>query len=183
MLLAAVGLAAIWLLADRRNVWLLLPAFLAFGIARPVATIAAAAGTVGATPREARGLSSALVTQARQIGAVLGVAVLGLVLTGLEIARRNELLRGVDASFGHRRREALDGILAGSGRAQQLLDVLSPAKQHAVRQAAATAFVSGFRGAMLVTALLAATAAVASVLLQRPHARPRRETPNRPAQA
>jgi EmrB/QacA subfamily drug resistance transporter len=168
MLLAAAALAAIWLLADQRNVWLLLPAFLAFGIARPVATIAASAGTVGATPRDARGLSSALVTQARQLGAVLGVAVLGLVLTGVEIARRNQLLHGVDASFGHRRREALDGILVGSGRARELLEVLSPAKQHAVREAAATAFVSGFRGAMLVTALLAAAAALASSLLLRP---------------
>jgi Na+/melibiose symporter-like transporter len=170
MLLAAVGLAAIWLLADQRKVWLLLPAFLAFGIARPVATIASSAGTVGATPREARGLSSALVTQARQLGAVLGVAVLGLVLTGLEIARRNELLHGVDASFGHRRREALDGILAGSDRAQDLLHVLSPAKQHAVQEAASTAFVSGFRGAMLVTALFAAAAALASGVLLRPQA-------------
>jgi len=103
MLLAAVALTAIALLADQREVVLLLPAFLAFGIARPIATIAGSAATVGATPLEARGLSSGLVTQSRQLGAVLGVAVLGLVLTGLEIARRNHLLTGIDATFGHRR--------------------------------------------------------------------------------
>lgn len=103
MLLAAAALAAIWLLAGHRNVWLLIPAFLVFGIARPIATIA------GATPREARGLASALVTEARQLGAVLGVAILGLILTTLEISTRNQLLRGVDSAFGHRRRVVLDG--------------------------------------------------------------------------
>lgn len=171
MLLAAAGLAAISLLAHQRDVLLLMPALLAFGIARPIATVAGAAATIGATPPEERGLSSGLATQARQLGAVLGVAVLGTVLTGLEIARRKQLLGGIDASFGHRRREALDGILAGSARAGQLLHALSPAKQHAVKEAASTAFISGFRVAMLVTALLAAAAAVISALLLRQPAR------------
>ena len=39
MLLAAVAIAAVWLLADHRSVGLLLPAFLAFGVARPIATV------------------------------------------------------------------------------------------------------------------------------------------------
>jgi EmrB/QacA subfamily drug resistance transporter len=167
MLLAAVALGAIALLASQRNVWLLLPAFLAFGIARPIATIAATAGTVGATPVAARGLASALATESRQIGAVLGVAVLGLVLTTVEISRRNSLLRGIDASFGHRRREALDGILAGSGQSQALLHVLSPSAQHAAKDAAATSFTAGFRAAMVATAVLAVAAAVASGVLLR----------------
>jgi EmrB/QacA subfamily drug resistance transporter len=186
MLLAAVALGAIALLASQRDAVLLLPAFLAFGIARPIATVAGSAGVVGAIPREARGLSSALVTEARQLGAVLGVAVLGLVLTSLEIARRTELLRGVDASFGHRRREALDGILAGSGQAQALLRPLSPAARHAAQGAAATSFVSGFRAAMLVAAALAAAAALASwMLLRTPTAHglrvpPRNDSTNSP---
>lgn len=167
MLLAAAALAAISLLAGHRNVWLLIPALVVFGIARPVATIAGAAGTVGATPREARGLASALVTEARQLGAVLGVAILGLILTALEISTRNQLLRGVDSTFGHRRRAVLDGILAGSARAEGVLRQLSPEKQHQAREAAATAFISGFRGAMLATAIVAAVAAVASGMLQR----------------
>jgi EmrB/QacA subfamily drug resistance transporter len=166
--LAAIGLGLIWLLAGRREVGLLLPAFLAFGLARPTATIAGTSGTVGSVPREQRGLSSALATESRQIGAVLGVALLGLALTTVEIARRNQLLRGVDSTFGHRRREALDGILAGSSKAQQLLHALPPAKQHAATEAASTAFISGFRGAMLVTFLLLTAATVVSAILLRP---------------
>jgi len=49
-----------------------------------------------------------------------------------------------------------------------LLRALSPAKQQAVRGAAANAFISGFRAAMLVTALIAAVAAFATWQLQRP---------------
>src|SRR5205823_3412780 len=114
MLLAAFAIGLIWLLADHRSVLLLLPAFFAFGIARPIATIAGAAGTVGGISRDARGLATSLITESRQLGAVFGVAVLGLILTALEISRRNHLLLGVDSSFGHRRREVLDGILSGS---------------------------------------------------------------------
>jgi EmrB/QacA subfamily drug resistance transporter len=169
MALAAVAVAWIAVFSSRRDVVLLLPAFLAFGVARPIATIAASTGTVGAIPRNARGLSSALVTESRQLGAVLGVAVLGLVLTGLELAQRNDLLRGVDARFGHQRREALDGILAGSGEASHLLAGLSRGARHQATEAAATSFVSGFRGAMIVTAVLAGLAAVASWVLVRPN--------------
>jgi hypothetical protein len=165
---AAAGVGLIWLLADSREVLLLMPAFLAFGAARLAVTIAGTSGTVGAVSRDQRGLSSALATESRQIGAVLGIAVLGLALTTIEIARRNELLRGVDRMFGHRRRDALDGILAGSSKAEQLLRSLSPFKQHEAREAAATAFTSGFRGAMLVIFGLLSAAAVASSILLRP---------------
>jgi EmrB/QacA subfamily drug resistance transporter len=168
MLLAAIAIAAIWLLSDRRDVWVLLPAFLAFGIARPIATVAGSAATVAGIPRDARGLASALITESRQLGAVFGVASLGLVLTALEIARRNSLLAGVDSRFTHLRREALDGILSGSTAAQPVLHSLSPTARHAAEQAAATSFISGFRGAMLTAAVLAAGAALASwVLLPR----------------
>ena len=173
MLLAALSLAAIGVLCDRLEVVVLMPAFLAFGIARPIATVAGSSATLGATPIEVRGLASGLVTQSRQLGAVLGVAVLGLVLTSLELSRRDQLLRGVDAGFGQHRRTALDGILSGSASAQLHLHALTPGKQHQVHQAAATAFVAGFRVAMLVTAGIAASAALVSWLLLRPTARQR----------
>jgi predicted MFS family arabinose efflux permease len=168
MVLAACALLWIAVFAARREVGLLLPAFVAFGIARPVSTVAATAGTVSAIPCAARALSTSLVTEARQLGAVMGVAVLGLVLTALEIARRHHVLVGVDASFGHRPRTALDGILAHSGHAQHLLGGVPAAHRGQVKEAAASAYVAGFRAAMLVAAVLAAVAAVISWRLLRP---------------
>ena len=84
LLLAAVGLAAIGLLARAEEVLLLLPGLLVFGIARPLVFTPASTGPISAIPAHERGLASSLVTESRQIGAVLGVAVLGSISAGFE---------------------------------------------------------------------------------------------------
>ena len=175
MVLAAVALLAIALLAGREEVLLLMPALLAFGIARPIATVAGTTGAVGAIPRADRGLASALVTQARQLGAVMGVAVLGLVLTSVELSERARLLDGVDAGMSGQSRATLDGILAGSDDAQRLLAQLPPDARAAAQDGAATAFVSGFHAAMLVSAGLALAGGLAALLLRRRAASGERE--------
>jgi predicted MFS family arabinose efflux permease len=84
LVLAAAGLAAIGLLARSEEVLLLLPGLLVFGISRPLVFTPASTGPIGAIPAAERGLASSLVTESRQIGAVLGVAVLGSISAGLE---------------------------------------------------------------------------------------------------
>lgn len=167
MALAGVALVAVALVAHREDVLLLLPAFVAFGVARPVATVAGTAGVVAITPREARGVSTALVNQARQLGAVLSVAVLGAVLTGVEIGQRQRLLADVDRSLPHASREALDGVLAGSAAGDRLLAHLPPAARAQARRTAEHVFTSGFEVAMAVTAGLAAAAAILALALVR----------------
>jgi EmrB/QacA subfamily drug resistance transporter len=164
-LLASIAVGAIGLLSHIGNVWLLMPAFLLFGIARPIGTIAGSVGTVAAIPAEHRGLASSLASQSRQLGAVLGVALLGLVLSTVESRRRDELLAGVDSGFGHRARAVLDGILSGSHTSNEVLSSLAPSAQAAARGAAATAYIAGFSAAMYVTAGLALVAAVVSFAL------------------
>jgi MFS family permease len=84
--LAAAGLLGIAVAAATDEVWLLLVALLVFGLARPSVFTPAGAAEIEAIPRAERGLSSSLVTEARQLGAVLGVAVAGAVLTAVESA-------------------------------------------------------------------------------------------------
>jgi hypothetical protein len=72
-------------------------------------------------------------------------------------------LRAIEHDFSATGSE-LQWVMAG-----YLLSELSPGKQHGAREEAATAFISGLGGAMLATAILAATAAFASWVLQRPH--------------
>jgi EmrB/QacA subfamily drug resistance transporter len=168
--LAAAALAAVALLAGHEEVALLLPAFLAFGVARPIATVAPTAGTVGAISREARGLASALVTESRQLGAVLGTASLGLVLTSVELAERTRDFTAIDPDLTSRSREALDGILAGGDAGTAALAGLSAPARAAARDAAGAAYVSGFRVAILVAAAVAAAAGVGAYLLGRPSA-------------
>ena len=84
--LAAAGLLGIAVAAAADEVWLLLVALLVFGLSRPFVFTPAGAAEIEAIPRAERGLSSSLVTEARQLGAVLGVAVGGAVLSAVENA-------------------------------------------------------------------------------------------------
>jgi EmrB/QacA subfamily drug resistance transporter len=160
LLLAALSVLVIGLVADARAVLALMVPLLAFGVARPAATIGGTAGTLGAIRAESRGLASALATQSRQLGAVLAVAALGLVVTATEHHTRTELLHTVDAGFDRADRKALDALLAGGDDADSLLAALSPAQRAAALDAAADAYVHGFSFAMLVVAavLLVASA-------------------------
>jgi MFS family permease len=98
---AAVGLLGIAIAAASDEVWLLLLALLVFGVSRPVVFTPAGAAEIEVIPRGERGLSSSLVTEARQLGAVLGVAVAGAVLTAVE-----------NASGGDRAEALADGLAA-----------------------------------------------------------------------
>jgi EmrB/QacA subfamily drug resistance transporter len=84
LIVGAAGLAAIGLLARTEEALLLVPGLLVFGISRPFVFTPAGTGPLKAIPPEQRGLASSLVTEARQVGAVLGVAALGCVGAAFE---------------------------------------------------------------------------------------------------
>jgi EmrB/QacA subfamily drug resistance transporter len=84
LVVAAAGLAAIGFLARAEEALLLVPGLLVFGIARPLVFTPASTGPLKAIEPEERGLASSLVTVSRQVGAVLGVAVLGSVGAAFE---------------------------------------------------------------------------------------------------
>jgi MFS family permease len=86
LIVAAAGLLGIAIAAAADEVWILLVALLVFGLSRPFVFTPAGAAEIEAFPRAERGLSSSLVTEARQLGAVLGVAVAGAVLSAVENA-------------------------------------------------------------------------------------------------
>jgi DHA2 family methylenomycin A resistance protein-like MFS transporter len=168
LLLATLSVFVIGLAADARAILTLMVPLLVFGVARPAATIAGTAGTVGAIRARSRGLASALATQSRQLGAVLGVAVLGLVVTATEHHTRTQLLHTVDAGFDRADRKALDALLAGGDEADSLLAALSPDQRTAALDAAADAYVHGFSVAMfVVTAVLLVASAVGWLLIPR----------------
>jgi EmrB/QacA subfamily drug resistance transporter len=84
LLVAACGLAAIGLLAAGEEALLLLPGLVAFGISRPFVFTPASTGPLKVIPADERGLASSLVTESRQLGAVLGVAALGAIAAAFE---------------------------------------------------------------------------------------------------
>ena len=84
LLVAAGGLAVIGVFARGEEALLLVPGLLVFGCSRPFVFTPASAGPIRAIPADERGLASSLVTESRQLGAVLGVAVLGAIAAAFE---------------------------------------------------------------------------------------------------
>ena len=165
LLVAVIALVWMALAAGSGDLALLLPAFLIFGLSRPLIITPASTRLVNAISAEERGFASGLVTEARQIGAVLGVAMAGAVVTAIELPQRAAALARIDPGLGTKGREALDGILAGNSAAG--ISGLSPADQLAAHDAATSAYAAGFSGAMLVAAGLAAITSVLAFRLLR----------------
>jgi EmrB/QacA subfamily drug resistance transporter len=79
LVLAAIGLVLMATPAGSGNALWLLPGIVLFSLSRPAIFTPASVGPIMALPVEQRGLAASLVTEARQLGAVLGVAALGAV--------------------------------------------------------------------------------------------------------
>jgi MFS family permease len=73
LVVAAVGLTAVGVLAPTGALVPLLPGLLAFAVARPMIFSPASAGSLLALGPARRGFAASLATEARQLGAVLGV--------------------------------------------------------------------------------------------------------------
>jgi sugar phosphate permease len=103
LVVAALGLLGIAAATASDEVWLLLVALLVFGLSRPLVFTPAGTAEIEAVPRAERGLSSSLVTEARQLGAVLGVALAGAVVSAVETAAggnpADALAEGVTAAM------------------------------------------------------------------------------------
>jgi EmrB/QacA subfamily drug resistance transporter len=77
---AAIALGWIAGSADRRSVWLMLPALCLFGLSRPFLFTPSSTGPVQALPDRQRALAASLVTESYQLGAAIGIAVSGCVV-------------------------------------------------------------------------------------------------------
>jgi predicted MFS family arabinose efflux permease len=85
LIAAAIGLLGVALAAPAKDVLVILPGLLVFGISRPFVFTPASTGPIKALPSSERGLASSLVAESRQIGAVLGVAALGSITAAFEL--------------------------------------------------------------------------------------------------
>jgi hypothetical protein len=81
LVLACAGLAWAGLTAQRLSLVWLLPGLLVFGLSRPAVFTPATAGPFAVIPNKHRAFAASLVAEARQLGAVLGVAAMGLAYT------------------------------------------------------------------------------------------------------
>jgi EmrB/QacA subfamily drug resistance transporter len=81
LVLATAGLAFTGVAAQKLSLGWLIPGLLIFGFSRPAIFTPASIGPISVVPSKHRTCAASLVTEARQLGAVLGVAVMGLAYT------------------------------------------------------------------------------------------------------
>ncbi|QUH05976.1 MFS transporter [Saccharopolyspora erythraea] len=102
LVLATAGLCWVGMLAPRAGLLVLVPGLLAFSLSRPAVFTPASTGAFTTTPAERRGLASGLVTEARQLGGLLGVSACGAVLTavqGTDLTAPARLANGFEAAM------------------------------------------------------------------------------------
>jgi EmrB/QacA subfamily drug resistance transporter len=97
--LTAAGLAGIAVGALEGEIWILLPCLVVFGLSRPFVFTPASTAAIKSIPAHERGLASSLVTEARQLGAVLGVAVAAAVVAAVQSSWGGTLAEGVAAAM------------------------------------------------------------------------------------
>lgn len=160
MTLLAVGTFAIGAAARAGSYWPMLPALVIVGAGFAAVLTSMTTAIMAAAPGEDRGMVSGVYTTARDIGASLGVAVMGTLLATLETARLDrDGVSPVEESRVH-------AVLAGAPSATD-----DPA---AVRLAA-DVFEHGFATTLQLTALVAGVGAVLAWTLltrDRPVSRP-----------
>lgn len=165
--LAAAGLVFVALVLDRREIALLVPALALFGVSRPCVITPSGSAAIGAVSAELRGLASGLVTCSRQLGAVLGTAVVGAIVGVVLVDRREQAaelvpaLRGADGN-------AFDALMTGGSQENlQALELVPPETTRAAVGVVRDAFTSGIELALLATAGVVAVAAVGAFLALR----------------
>ena len=133
LLAAAVGLGVLAFSAPAKQVLAIVPGLLIFGISRPFVFTPASARAIKALPASERGLASSLVAEARQFGAVLGVAALGTITAAFNAhGRTGASVAGIRASMLAAAAVSLTvGILIHTG-----VPAIRSKRRHAAREPA-----------------------------------------------
>ncbi len=166
LVFSVLGYIAVVLTTGPDSYGLLVAAFVSLGIGIGAAETVSNELVLASAPPSKAGAASAVSETAYELGAVLGTAVLGGILTALY--RANLVLpAGIPAEIAHTARETLAGAVHAA-------DTLGGELGAQLQEAAATAFDQGVAVTSLIGAALVATAAVIAALLLGSNTKPRR---------
>ncbi|MBB6390345.1 DHA2 family multidrug resistance protein-like MFS transporter [Microbacterium thalassium] len=166
LVFSVLGYIAVVLTTGPDSYGLLVAAFVSLGIGIGAAETVSNELVLASAPPSKAGAASAVSETAYELGAVLGTAVLGGILTALY--RANLVLpAGIPAEIAHTARETLAGAVHAA-------DTLGGELGAQLQEAAATAFDQGVAVTSLIGAALVATAAVIAALLLSSNTKPRR---------
>jgi EmrB/QacA subfamily drug resistance transporter len=159
LLLAGGGLLVLGLTLDEESSYLyMLPIFVAMGHGMGATMAPMTAAVMNAVGRERAGLGSAMTNTSREVGGVLGIALLGTILTSRLSSALGPAIAGLGLPGS---RAAAIAEAASHGAVEpSLLAGLSAGQRIGVERAFASAFMDGFHLAMVVGATVLLVAAV-----------------------
>jgi EmrB/QacA subfamily drug resistance transporter len=158
LILAGSGLLALSRMSVDTSYLLMLPVFMMMGHGMGSTMAPMTAAVMNAVGQQRAGLGSAMTNTSREVGGVLGIALLGTILTTRLKSSLVPALVGLGLSP---QRQASIEAAAGHGHLDPaLLAGLSPEQQGTVAQAFRTSFMDGFRVSLLVGGLVLLVAAV-----------------------
>jgi EmrB/QacA subfamily drug resistance transporter len=147
LLIGAVGMASFLALDTNSSYWQFLVGVLIIAVALGLAMTPATTAIVNSLPLAKQGVASAVNDVSREIGVVVGVAVLGSAFNIAYRSRISDDLGGLSPEVAHGAREA--PVLAF-----QNADNLGGSRGADLTAAAESAFMSGLRSAVLIGAVL-----------------------------
>jgi len=153
-LLGVIGLARLGSGASDDALWPLVPIGAGFGLAIPSLSTSA----MGAVDATRAGLASGVLNTSRQVGAAVGLAVLGALGVDLSSRAWTHALAGLPEAL--RVTAATAAQLVAGGQVASVVRLVGPE----AREAALGAFMTGFRGAMWVVAAWLLVSVVLAVL-------------------
>jgi len=158
LILAGSGLLVLSRMSVDTSFWLMLPVFMVMGHGMGSTMAPMTAAVMNAVGPERAGLGSAMTNTSREVGGVLGIALLGTVLT----TKLRSTLGPALAALGLTpEQQAAIQTAAGHGQLDPaLLAGLTPQQQAGVVEAYRLSFMSGFRISLMVGGLVLLIAAV-----------------------
>lgn len=156
--LAAAGLAVLSTLGTDSSYWHVLAGFALAGAGMALSAAPATNAIVASLPQGKQGVASAVNDLSRELGGVLGIAILGSVLNAGYRSGLSDAARGVPGEALGRAQESLASALGVAER-------LGGAEGARLADAAREAFVGGLSASLLAGAVVLAIGAVGVVLL------------------
>jgi EmrB/QacA subfamily drug resistance transporter len=158
MLLTTGGLAGLSQVQVDSSYTAIWPFYVMMGAGLALTMPTTSATAMNAVDRAKSGIASGVVNASRQVGAALGIAILGAVGATLTSRAWSDRIAGLPADLHARAQAAEQLVIGGQGRA--IGRVAGPAAE----RAALESFVTGVHGAMWVAAALTLCAAITAFL-------------------
>ncbi len=156
--LGAAGLAVLSTLGIGSSYWHVLAGFVLAGAGMALSAAPATNAIVASLPQGKQGVASAVNDLSRELGGVLGIAILGSVLNAVYRSGLADAARGVPREAVARAQESLASAVGAAGQ-------LGGGQGERLADAAREAFVGGLSASLLAGAVVLALGAVGVLLL------------------